>query len=54
MMSTVGARVEMGVRYRGGACLGRRMDSGRRSRPATVLRRCRTASVGSSGKRDGC
>jgi hypothetical protein len=32
MMITVGARVEMGARYRGSACPGRRAGSGRRSR----------------------
>jgi Sulfatase-modifying factor enzyme 1 len=32
MMTMVGARVEMGARYHGGACLGRLMGSGRRHR----------------------
>jgi hypothetical protein len=32
MMTMVRARVEMGARYRGGACLGRPMGSGRRHR----------------------
>jgi formylglycine-generating enzyme required for sulfatase activity len=38
MMSMVGARVEMGVRYRGSACPGRHMGSGRRSRPSDLGR----------------
>jgi hypothetical protein len=36
MMSTVGARVEMGVRYRGGACLGSRV--GRQAPPVRLKR----------------
>jgi hypothetical protein len=32
MMSMVGARVELGARYRGGACPGRHMGSDRRHR----------------------
>jgi len=51
MMSTVGARVEMGARYRGSACPGRHMGSGKRGRPAAAPCRCRSASAGSPGKR---
>jgi hypothetical protein len=45
MMITVGARVEMGARYRGCACPGRRMGSGRRRRHGCPPRAARAVVV---------